>query len=258
MRAGTGIALAALIGIGANPEVRAQEDPPVGGGALSIDAADGISFLAEPGVLYLPVREVAGHLNWSIHWDAEKEAVYLKEVPIPDAETRSLVDGTTLIPVRALEKRGATLGWDAIQNAATVTAGERSLLVRNGAKRVAINRVEQRLRAWQGDRLVLETRVSTGRRGHETPVGSFTAGPYRARRHFSSLYENAPMPYSIQVTGNVFMHGFTSIPPRAASHGCVRIPLTGRNPARWIFRWLDNGSPVVIADSWPEGSATSE
>lgn len=258
MRTWIGVGLAVLTACGGLAGVRAQEPAPAGTEVPAGEMTDGITFLAEPGVLYLPAREVAEHLGWSIHWDAEKEAVLLKDQPVPEAETRALVDGTTLIPLRSLEKHGVTLGWDATENAAQVSLGERTLLVRNGPKRVAVNRAEQRLRAWQGERLVLETRVSTGRKGHETPVGTFAAGPYRARRHYSSLYDNAPMPYSIQVNGNVFLHGFTSVPPRAASHGCIRLPLSGGNPARWLYRWLDNGSPVVIADGWPETPPTAE
>lgn len=249
MRRWVWLVLAVLAG--GRGEVCAQEP-------TAREPLDGITFIAEPGALYLPAREIAEHLGWNVRWDPEKATAFLQDEPLSDEESRSLTDGTTLVPLRVLEKRGATVGWDAEQNAARVSADERILLVRSGPKRVAINRAEQRLRAWQGERLVLETRVSTGRRGHETPTGSFLAGPYRARRHFSSLYDNAPMPYSIQVTGNVFLHGFTSVPPRAASHGCVRVPLFGRNPARWLYRWLDNGSPIVIADGWPEEPAMPE
>ncbi|NNM30037.1 MAG: L,D-transpeptidase, partial [Akkermansiaceae bacterium] len=84
-------------------------------------------------------------------------------------------------------------------------------------------------------------------RNNRTPSGNFRAGPYKARRHFSSLYENAPMPWSVQVTGHVFIHGFTSVPKYPASHGCIRVPLTNGNPARFFYEWVDKGTPIRIA-----------
>lgn len=211
---------------------------------------DGISFAADPGTLYVPIRDAAEALGWSVRWDRTEERAYLEGKPVPAGESRQLPDSTTLLPVRALEVWGAEVRWNAERNAAQIHHAGREVWVRYGEKRVAINRAAQRLRAWQGERLVLDTRVSTGRRGHSTPTGQFSAGPYRARMHYSSLYDNAPMPWSIQVRGNVFIHGYHSVPPRAASHGCIRVPLYGGNPARWLYRWMDNGTPIVIADDW--------
>ncbi|MGZ2979342.1 L,D-transpeptidase, partial [Pseudomonas aeruginosa] len=88
--------------------------------------------------------------------------------------------------------------------------------------------VDQRtltMTARQGELIVLQNRVSTGRPGHRTPNGHFIAGP-RERMHYSRLYENAPMPYSVQVNGNVFIHGFSSVPSYPASHGCIRMPIS--------------------------------
>nr|NIP95410.1 L,D-transpeptidase family protein [Akkermansiaceae bacterium] len=84
-----------------------------------------------------------------------------------------------------------------------------------------------------------------GRRG-STPTGSFRAGPYKARRHYSSRYDNAPMPWSVQVTGHIFIHGFTSVPRYPASHGCIRLPLDGGNPARFFYEWIDKGTPIRV------------
>lgn len=81
------------------------------------------------------------------------------------------------------------------------------------AKRVEIDKTQQKLRAYDGDRLVLESRVSTGRRGKQTPNGSFRVGT-KLRVHHSRLYDNAPMPFSVQVNGNYFIHGFESVPDR--------------------------------------------
>lgn len=67
-------------------------------------------------------------------------------------------------------------------------------------------------------------RVSTGRRGYRTPTGRYR--PYLLRRrHFSSKYYNAPMPYSIFFRGGYAIHGTTHTRKlgRPASHGCIRL-----------------------------------
>ena len=66
--------------------------------------------------------------------------------------------------------------------------------------------------------------VSTARRGYRTPVGRYR--PYAlAAMHYSSLYDDAPMPYSIFFRGGYAIHGTTEIRNlgRAVSHGCVRL-----------------------------------
>jgi lipoprotein-anchoring transpeptidase ErfK/SrfK len=93
---------------------------------------------------------------------------------------------------------------------------------------------------------VLQSRISSGRRD-STPAGEFKAGPYKARMHYSTRYHNAPMPWSVQIRGHVFIHGFTSVPDYPASHGCIRLPLDGGNPARFFYEWIDHGTPVKVA-----------
>lgn len=117
-------------------------------------------------------------------------------------------------------------------------------LAPGGPKRVEVDLTAQRLRAYEGARLVLQTNISSGR-GGITPTGNFKAG-YKDADHRSSLYHNSPMPWSVQVRGNIFIHGHTEVPDFPASHGCIRVPLTGRNPAKRLFEWIDPGTPIKI------------
>lgn len=119
------------------------------------------------------------------------------------------------------------------------------------AKRVEIDKTHQVLRAYEGDRLVLETRISTGKWDKSTPNGQFQAGD-KERMHYSKLFQNAPMPYSVQVNDNVFIHGFTSVPNHPASHGCIRVPLTGDNPAKRFYEWVEPGTPVEVTGHWED------
>ena len=93
--------------------------------------------------------------------------------------------------------------------------------------------------------MVLPSRISSGRRGR-IPSGSFTAGPYKARMHYSSRYQNAPMPWSVQIHRHVFIH-FTSVPDYPASYDCIGLPLTDGNPARFFYDWTDVGTPVRVS-----------
>lgn len=66
--------------------------------------------------------------------------------------------------------------------------------------------------------------VSTAGKGKRTPTGEYT--PYLMRKmHYSSRYNNAPMPFSIFYSGNYAIHGTNSIGKlgRPASNGCVRL-----------------------------------
>jgi lipoprotein-anchoring transpeptidase ErfK/SrfK len=66
--------------------------------------------------------------------------------------------------------------------------------------------------------------VSTARRGKRTPTGTFRPQTL-VRMHYSSLYDNAPMPWSIFFHGNYAIHGTTDVRRlgRPASAGCVRL-----------------------------------
>lgn len=66
--------------------------------------------------------------------------------------------------------------------------------------------------------------VSTAREGKVTPSGTWTAQSMK-RYHRSSLYNNAPMPYSIFYSGNFAIHGTNQIKKlgRPASAGCIRL-----------------------------------
>lgn len=206
---------------------------------------DAITFAAEPDIVYLPLAEAAQELGWLVQFDGDGKCVQLNNVAVAAGSLRSLTDGTELVSSSDLAKAGAEVALAAERSAATVTHGGRFFTITAGPKRVEISLANQQLHAWQGNRLVLQSRISSGRHG-STPTGDFRAGPYKARMHYSTRYHNAPMPWSVQILGHIFIHGFTSVPSHPASHGCIRLPLTGLNPAKFFFEWVDNGTPVRV------------
>jgi hypothetical protein len=132
-----------------------------------------------------------------------------------------------------------------------VARDHKKVAVQFANKHVEVDLANQRLRAYQGARLVLDSHISSGREGKKTPSGEFKAGPVKSPMHRSRLYHNAPMPWSVQVHENVFIHGFQKVPQHPASHGCIRLPLAGANPAKWFYDWIDAGTPVSIRGHWP-------
>lgn len=126
-----------------------------------------------------------------------------------------------------------------------VRMGDGTFGILNSAKKVEVNLSAQTLQAWQGSRMVMQTHISSGR-NDSTPTGWFKAGPYKARMHYSRKYDNAPMPWSVQIHGNIFVHGFASVPDYPASHGCIRVPINVGNPAKFFYEWVDLGTPVHV------------
>ncbi|WP_447932522.1 L,D-transpeptidase [Sphingopyxis fribergensis] len=89
------------------------------------------------------------------------------------------------------------------------------------------------------------TTVSTGKAGHRTPVGVFTI-LQREVKHFSSIYDNAPMPYMQRLTwGGVALHGGT-LPGYPASHGCIRLPHAF---ARLLYGATRLGMTVIVTNA---------
>lgn len=84
--------------------------------------------------------------------------------------------------------------------------------------------------------------VSTGRKGYVTPTGVFTILQKKVR-HFSSIYDDAPMPYMQRLTwGGVALHA-GQLPGYPASHGCIRLPLAF---ARLLFDVTHLGMTVIV------------
>lgn len=111
-----------------------------------------------------------------------------------------------------------------------------------GPVQIVISIPEQRGYVYQGGKLVTSTRVSTGKRGHATPKGVFSI-LQKNRRHYSNLYNSAPMPYMQRITwSGVALHE-GHVPNYPASHGCIRLP---RGFAKKLFSFTKQGAHVIV------------
>jgi hypothetical protein len=91
------------------------------------------------------------------------------------------------------------------------------------AVRILISIPQQRAYVFDGGALLATAPVSTGKPGHETPVGRFRILE-KAVHHRSNKYSNAPMPFMQRLTmGGVALHA-GHLPGYPASHGCIRLP----------------------------------
>lgn len=141
----------------------------------------------------------------------------------------------------------------------------------SGAKSIVIRLGEQRAYFYIGGKLVGESRISTGRKGFETPPGTYKV-IQKDKDHVSNLYgdfvnaegevvqknvdvtrmqppegatfRGAKMRYFLRFTGGYGMHaGY--VPRYRASHGCIRMPGA---MAVQFYEHADYGTPVVVEE----------
>jgi hypothetical protein len=95
--------------------------------------------------------------------------------------------------------------------------------------------------------------VSTARAGYVTPRGTFHPQSLQLM-HYSSKYENSPMPHSIFFHGGYAIHGTYEAAHlgRPASHGCVRLS-TGNAAALYALVKAE-GATIAISGSPPSAA----
>jgi lipoprotein-anchoring transpeptidase ErfK/SrfK len=113
--------------------------------------------------------------------------------------------------------------------------------------RVVISLPLQRAYVFNHGELLWSAPVSTGKRGHPTPVGTFPILQKKVH-HRSSKYDDAPMPYMQRLTWyGIALHA-GHVPGYPASHGCIRLP---RSYAKKLFNLTGHGTRVTITRAKP-------
>lgn len=136
---------------------------------------------------------------------------------------------------------------------------------------IVIKLSEQRAYFYRGEQLVGASKISTGRRGFETPPGQYKV-TQKDRHHVSNLYgdfvdaegsvvkrnvdasksippegttfSGAKMPYFLRFHRGYGLHA-GRVPDHRASHGCVRLP---SSMARHFFENASYGMPVSVEE----------
>jgi lipoprotein-anchoring transpeptidase ErfK/SrfK len=107
---------------------------------------------------------------------------------------------------------------------------------------ISISIDQQKLRIYDANGLFAETPVSTGMRGHPTPMGVFSV-IQKDRLHHSNIYSGAPMPYMQRITWSGIAIHAGVLPGYPASHGCIRMPMAF---AMKMWNWTKMGARVVV------------
>ena len=111
--------------------------------------------------------------------------------------------------------------------------------------RIRVDLAAQRLEATTPAGETVTWKISSGRRGYETPTGHFGVMRMEAD-HYSDEYDQAPMPYAIFFSPRgLAIHGTSERGlGRPLSHGCVRLAVAH---ARQLFSWVEqHGATIEI------------
>ena len=107
---------------------------------------------------------------------------------------------------------------------------------------IAISIEQQKVRVYDANGLFAESPVSTGMKGHSTPMGVFSV-IQKNKMHRSNIYSGAPMPYMQRITwSGIALHAGV-LPGYPASHGCIRMPMAF---AVKMWNWTRMGARVII------------
>lgn len=147
----------------------------------------------------------------------------------------------------------------------TLAGSQATKTFASAGKRITINVGRERLRAWEGNKVVLVTPVTTGDHLLPTPTGNFTVfakfSPYTMvspwPRGDFRWYPPSRMSFAMEFARGYFIH---DAPWRSAygpgtnsgsqpgtnfggTHGCVNVPY---NAMRFLYYWAPSGTPVHI------------
>lgn len=118
-------------------------------------------------------------------------------------------------------------------------------------KLITVDTGKQMLFAWEGGKVVHQSKVSTGMKFAPTVLGSFKI---RRKVPLTDMKGNYPPypPYKIKDVPNImYFYGAYAIHGtywhnsfgRRASHGCVNVPVSS---AAWLYNWADIGTRVEV------------
>lgn len=123
--------------------------------------------------------------------------------------------------------------------------------VPSGAKWVHIDLSEQTLVAYEDERPVYATLVSTGKAGHETPTGlyrtqrKYVSTTMRGRDPVEGTYHVEQVPWTLYYNGAYAVHAayWHDDFGKVRSHGCTNLAPAD---ARWLFHW----SSLELPTGW--------
>ncbi len=139
---------------------------------------------------------------------------------------------------------GTTEAWANSKNKAITQTIQ--TLQKSDKRWIQINLSKQRLIAWQGDKVVYGSAISSGKKSTPTLVGTFNIqSKFKSTRMRGRGYDVPNVPHAMFYQGNYGIHGayWHKRFGTPVSHGCVNL---APKHAKWLFQWASVGTPVVI------------
>jgi hypothetical protein len=126
----------------------------------------------------------------------------------------------------------------------------------SGSALLVVNLATQRAVLFRNGVPMAASTISSGKEGNETPTGVFSILEKR-KEHYSSTYNNAPMPNMQRLTWKGIALHAGNLPGYPASHGCIRLPMRF---SELLFGATEKGMTVVITSvpTVPQNSGTPD
>ncbi|GMP01296.1 L,D-transpeptidase [Bradyrhizobium sp. TM239] len=198
-----------------------------------MNSVNGSGFSAKPARLWqVAILTAAGAIGTT----SQADAAFYYWTDYSDGSYYARQDRHPEIPRQKPQKRGAAVKKEAVAEKEAGTKPQGPLVIV-----VSIDR--QKVTVYDTKGVFAESPVSTGMKGHSTPMGVFSV-IQKHKFHHSNIYSGAPMPYMQRITwSGVAMHAGV-LPGYPASHGCIRMPMAF---AVKMWNWTRMGARVIVA-----------
>ncbi|AWL96458.2 MULTISPECIES: L,D-transpeptidase [Bradyrhizobium] len=198
-----------------------------------MNSVNGSGFSAKPARLWqVAILTAAGVIGAT----SQADAAFYYWTDYSDGSYYARQDRHPEIPRQKPQKRGAAVKKEAV-------AGKEAGTKPQGPLVIVVSIDRQKVTVYDTNGVFAESPVSTGMKGHSTPMGVFSV-IQKHKFHHSNIYSGAPMPYMQRITwSGVAMHAGV-LPGYPASHGCIRMPMAF---AVKMWNWTRMGARVIVA-----------
>lgn len=199
-----------------------------------MNSVNGSGFSAKPGRLWqVAILTAAGAIGTT----SQADAAFYYWTDYSDGSYYARQERHPEIPRQKPQKHGASSKKkEAVAEKEAGTKPQGPLVIV-----VSIDR--QKVTIYDSNGVFAEAPVSTGMKGHSTPMGVFSV-IQKHKFHHSNIYSGAPMPYMQRITwSGVAMHAGV-LPGYPASHGCIRMPMAF---AVKMWNWTRMGARVIVS-----------
>lgn len=197
-----------------------------------MNSVNGSRFSATPARLWqVAILTAAGAIGTT----SQADAAFYYWSDYSDGSYSSRQERHPEIPRQKPQKRG-------VAGKKEIVAAKEAGTKPQGPLVIVVSIERQKVTVYDTNGVFAESPVSTGMKGHSTPMGVFSV-IQKHKFHHSNIYSGAPMPYMQRITwSGVAMHAGV-LPGYPASHGCIRMPMSF---AMKMWNWTRMGARVIV------------